>query len=167
MGYSGCDDLSVQEKRTLNQVFQEAFDNAEFQLKIAKNDQKYLSQALKMGDDDSLLSSNDELDILRWYVYPKECAQALKLGYEKVPGTESNEILGAIRPYGYFEPLILHPNTVKRKAQHDNVKSLSPRKHMKKDERIDLPEKSVAVTNFDEKGISLLFFQDKTNFYHC
>ena len=153
LGYRGCDDLSP-ERKPLDQVFREAFENAEFQLSIAKNDQKYLSQALKMSDDDGILSINDELDILRWYVYPKECAQALKLGYDKVPGTESKEnILGAIRPYGYFEPLVLHPTAVKRKAKNDNEKGSSPRKHMKKDERMDHHEKSFHTNICDEEGI--------------
>jgi hypothetical protein len=156
MGYTGHEEIAQCQKESLDQIFRNAFQNANFQLSIAKTDQKFLSQALKMGDDNSTLSINDELDILRWYVYPKECAQALKLGSDKVPGTESKGVLGAIRPVGYFEPLVLNPSTIKRKAQHNNGRSLSSRKHIKTDEKSVNNKEYVddkEVIALDEKGV--------------
>ena len=157
LSYKGDNDRSQCQKESLEKIFQKAFENAIFQLNIARTDQKFLSQALKMGDDNGILSIDDELDILRWYVYPKECAEALKLGNEKVPGTDSKDILGAIRPLGYFKPLlVLNPNTIKRKSQNDNERSMSSRKHMKKDENSVNNKNCVddkEIFALDEKGV--------------
>ena len=60
-------------------------------------------QALKMSDDSEILNGDDNLEKLRWYVYPKECAQVLKKGLSVVPETYSLTLSGAIRPHGLNE----------------------------------------------------------------
>ena len=95
----------IEHDESLVSVLKKAFDNADHQLALSKNDQT-ISQALKMTDrNDDLV--NDDLDLLRWYTYPRECALMLKEGKDIVPDTFSNKISGGIRPIGYFEPASL------------------------------------------------------------
>lgn len=89
----------------LDRLLEKAFENAEFQLRFARSNPLYTSQALKMTDENEILDAKDELDKLRWYIYPRECAIQVKSGTEVFPGTFSNKLLGAIRPAGFFSPL--------------------------------------------------------------
>jgi selenocysteine lyase/cysteine desulfurase len=81
----------------LNRVLENTLDNANYQLLVARTEQRYIMQALKMSDDSEILKGDANLEKLRWYVYPKECAQVLKQGLLIVPKTYSNEIAGALR----------------------------------------------------------------------
>ena len=94
--------MQVSDSKSLLSVLDKAFENANYQLKIARNDQT-TAQALKMTDENEVLDADDDLDILRWYVYPRECALFLKKGADAFPDTLSNKISGAIRPSGFFE----------------------------------------------------------------
>lgn len=94
------DNAKVLDSEPLSVVLGNAFDNANYQLTVSRNDHT-IAQALKMTDKNEILD-NDDLDLLRWYVYPRECALLLKKGEE--PDTISNKISGGIRPIGYFEP---------------------------------------------------------------
>ena len=86
----------------LDAVLEQAFKNAEYQLIIARKDQT-IAQAIKMTDENEILDSDNDLDLLRWYVYPRECASLLKKGEESFPDTLSNKISGGLRPSGFFE----------------------------------------------------------------
>jgi len=83
-------------------TLQKALENADLQLTIARTDQRCIVQALKMTDEDGILGKDSELDGLRWYVYPKECAHLLKEGAETVPGTDSVDVFGSIHPIGFY-----------------------------------------------------------------
>lgn len=52
--------------------------------------------------DENGSGKDGELDDLRWYVYPQECAHLLKEGVETVPGTDSSDVLGSIHPIGFY-----------------------------------------------------------------
>ncbi len=82
----------------LKVVLENALRNADYQLEVARNEHRYMMQALKMSDDNQILDGDEDLEKLRWYVYPKECAKVLKQGLTVVPETYSAEISGAINP---------------------------------------------------------------------
>lgn len=81
-------------------------------LAAAMQDQRSIAQALKMADADSVLGGSvgdddaDNLEFLRWYAYPKECA--LRLSRNKGGDDDLEEdvapdrVLGAINPF--FNP---------------------------------------------------------------
>ena len=81
----------------------EALANADAQLATARTDPVHTSKALSMSDENGILGADDELEALRWYVYPRECAQLVKEGAETIPKTFSDELCGPIRPLGHFE----------------------------------------------------------------
>ena len=81
----------------------EALANADAQLATARTDPAHTSKALSMSDENGILGADDELEALRWYVYPRECAQLVKEGAETIPKTFSDELCGPIRPLGHFE----------------------------------------------------------------
>lgn len=80
---------------------EEALANANVQLSVARTDPMHTSKALSMGDENGILGTDDEMEALRWYVYPRECAKLVKEGKETIPDTFSDDILGAIRPLGH------------------------------------------------------------------
>ena len=53
-------------------------------------------------DEGGFFADDKNLDDLRWFIYPKECAEWLKEGKDHVPGTYSMHLIGGIRPLGYF-----------------------------------------------------------------
>lgn len=80
-------------------LLQKTLANADSLLDHARSDQPSLAQALKMTSTDaSGGSDNDFIERLRWFVYPKECADWISEGRTVVPETESDDILGALRP---------------------------------------------------------------------
>lgn len=80
---------------------EDTFSTADALLQVAKKDRQNIVQAMKMNDADNKLGGDDDhLEELRWYVYPKECALALSDGLSSVPGTDSMEVCGALRPLG-------------------------------------------------------------------
>lgn len=89
-------------EQSLSEVLESAIQNANFQLEIARGDQT-ISQALKMTDENAILDANNDLDLLRWYVYPRECALMLTRGEKHFPETYTDKISGGIRPLGFFE----------------------------------------------------------------
>lgn len=92
---------------SLRNALENALANADCILKAARNDQRSISQALKMNDVDAPSSKDfNMLEELRWYVHPKECASYLSQGLSSVPGTESSEVYGAI------QPLVLRPESM-------------------------------------------------------
>ena len=82
----------------LKTILENAFINANYQLDVARSENSYIIQALKMSDDNEILNGDEDLENLRWYVYPKECAKILKQGLSVVPDTYSKELLGGISP---------------------------------------------------------------------
>lgn len=90
--------MNEMSEKNLTDILDKALENANYQLEVARNEQKYMKQAMKMTDDSAILDGDENLESLRWYVYPKECAQFLMQGYLTVPETLSSTILGAIRP---------------------------------------------------------------------
>ena len=58
----------------MNEMLKETMANADGVLEAAKVDQKNIKQTLKMTNAAAVL---DDLEDLRWYVYPQECAQLL------------------------------------------------------------------------------------------
>jgi len=100
----GMDDSMLEASRArLN----EATENANTILQLAKRDPRFLSEVEKMNSADGMLGSggaNDSgeggidntLEALRWYVYPQEVSQHLREGLEEVPDTLVDDaLLGA------------------------------------------------------------------------
>ena len=81
----------------------EALANADAQLALARTDPAHTSKALSMSDENGILGSDDELEALRWYVYPRECAKLVQEGADSIPETYSDDLCGPIRPLGHFE----------------------------------------------------------------
>lgn len=80
-----------------------AFVRADVLLRAAVADHRSIAQAMKMSDAGAVLGSGDDkLEKLRWYVYPKECAEVLKTGVVDSSSVTSSNIVGAINP---FQPL--------------------------------------------------------------
>ena len=80
-------------------VLQEALSNADAVLAEARTDQRSIAQALKMTTAEAAAGSDDDfIERLRWFVYPKECAVWLSEGQAVAPETESESVLGALRP---------------------------------------------------------------------
>jgi tRNA(Ile)-lysidine synthase TilS/MesJ len=83
-------------------VLRGALANADALLEDARKDQPSIAQALKMTNTDTTVGSDDDfIEKLRWFVYPKECATWLSEGRIVPPETESENILGALRPVQY------------------------------------------------------------------
>lgn len=102
LNYDGTTKTSHEEDHLQNSL-EKAFENAEYQLKMARADQS-IAQAVKMTDENDVLDSNNDLDLLRWYVYPRECASALKKGETSLPHTfDLEKISGGLRPFGHFK----------------------------------------------------------------
>lgn len=89
-------------QNSLAEVLDSAMQNANYQLEIARSDQT-ISQALKMTDENAILDANSDLDLLRWFVYPRECAVLLTRGEKHFPETYTDKINGGIRPLGFFQ----------------------------------------------------------------
>jgi len=80
-------------------VLQQTLANADVLLEDARSDQPSLAQALKMASTEgSGGSDNDFIERLRWFVYPKECADWLSEGRIVAPESDSDDVLGALRP---------------------------------------------------------------------
>jgi len=80
-----------------------ALANADAQLALARTDPAHTSKALSMSDENGILGSDDELEALRWYVYPRECAKLVQEGAETIPETYLVELCGPIRPLGHYK----------------------------------------------------------------
>ena len=116
--------------KTLNgstgeQILDETFANAESILLAAKSDQRSIVEAGKMTDADLMLGNDDgKLEQLRWYVYPKECADLLLKGTEPADQVErvDSTILGAIQPISICPPPLsdLNSSDRKRKSNSDS-----------------------------------------------
>lgn len=78
-------------------ALQNALANANCILEFAKSDQRSIAEAIKMNDSNGAPDS-DELEKLRWYMYPKEIAMHLSQGVKDVPGTNSSQLLGGLTP---------------------------------------------------------------------
>jgi hypothetical protein len=85
----------------------QALVDADLILQAARADQKNIVQALKMADAESILGGGDDVDLeeLRWYVYPKECADAMTkstISNRNVSSesgfSSSEQLLGALSP---------------------------------------------------------------------
>lgn len=63
----------------LKEALTETLSTADALLVAAKKDQRSIAQTLKMAEADNVLGKDDDMELgnLRWYVYPKECAEAL------------------------------------------------------------------------------------------
>jgi tRNA(Ile)-lysidine synthase TilS/MesJ len=109
---------------SLKDILDNALKNAEKQLDIARTDMRYISQALKMEDEEGIFGTEKHLNDLRWYVYPKECASWLKEEKDYVPATSSTELIGGIRPFGYFETPTLNKSS-STKIHHEEEKKQS------------------------------------------
>jgi selenocysteine lyase/cysteine desulfurase/tRNA(Ile)-lysidine synthase TilS/MesJ len=85
--------------RTFSEVLTQTMSNATAVLEEARRDQRSIAQALKMTEASESLGQDDAiLEELRWFVYPKECSTWLIQGLEIPPETESQDVLGALRP---------------------------------------------------------------------
>jgi selenocysteine lyase/cysteine desulfurase len=136
----------------VDEALTEAFKNAEYQLKLARSNPLYTSQALKMTDENQVLDIDDELDKLRWYVYPRECAVQVKRGADVFPDTYSKKLQGGIRPLGFFPAADIHFDSLLPSV--NLVEKKGEAKSIDKDE-------DVTVSPSDE--ITLFHFQDGEN----
>lgn len=97
---------SAKDPMDVSTMLHQTLENADRLLNAARVDQKNIKQALKMTNAAAVL---DDLEDLRWYVYPQECAQLLASQAEpdcsvplkgplnpngKVEGAESHSLLG-------------------------------------------------------------------------
>lgn len=84
---------------SINKILQQSLKNAEEILHHAKSDHKSIVEVLKMGNADLGNDEDDDINLeeLRWYVYPKECAQALVDGVS-VWDPLDDTTMGAIQP---------------------------------------------------------------------
>jgi selenocysteine lyase/cysteine desulfurase/tRNA(Ile)-lysidine synthase TilS/MesJ len=96
-----------------NAILQETLEHANLILENAKQDQRSIIEASKMADTDVM----GKLDELRWYVYPKECADLLMKKMEQ-PSIEGGTILGAIHPTSITSCRIKNDNFHDRKRKH-------------------------------------------------
>jgi len=83
---------------TFHDTFSQALETADELLAAARDDS---GDAADLSDD-SILCNDDGMELLRWYVYPSECAQWVAKGVEIVPFTYTDTLFGAIRPLGFF-----------------------------------------------------------------
>jgi tRNA(Ile)-lysidine synthase TilS/MesJ len=85
---------------SVKELLDKTFQSAETLLKMAVADQVNIEQAAKMVNAETILGSTDdtELEELRWYVYPQECAMYLKRGITEAPTLLSGTVLGALDP---------------------------------------------------------------------
>ena len=124
--YTMCEATNdeVSERRTsstCDQILDETFFNADKILSTAKADQRSIIEASKMTDADLMLGNDDgKLEELRWYVYPKECAQLLLKGIKPPDPIEQGKctMLGAIQPISLCPlppPIDLYSSDRKRK----------------------------------------------------
>jgi len=137
----------------VDEALSEAFKNAEYQLKVARTNPLYTSQALKMTDENQVLDMDDELDKLRWYVYPRECAIQVKRGAEVFPDTYSKQLQGGICPLGFFPALNIHFDSPLPYVEPLN----------KTDEIISIPDTGEAIALDPSDEITSYHFQDGEN----
>ena len=99
----------------LQTALDQVFKRADELLAAARKDQGSIAQTLKMSDAQDVLGGDEggeDLEKLRWYVYPKECATRLveqgdhTEALEKLPDTG---IVGAINPFR-GTPMQVSPN---------------------------------------------------------
>lgn len=90
--------------RSQDGLLQAALDNADAVLEAARADPTHVSKAFAMSDANGILGG-DEMEDLRWYVYPRECAALLRAGTVGLfPESDTGDVLGALRPRGFFPP---------------------------------------------------------------
>lgn len=74
-----------------------ALEDANKLLKSSLVNHQAIAEAAKMVGADNVLGGDDDLESLRWYVYPQECARRLLLGGDK-PNAAPVDLLGALKP---------------------------------------------------------------------
>lgn len=103
---------------SLQELLDSTFKSAELLLEKARRDKMNIAQSLKANNPDNILGQQggedlDNLASLRWYVYPKECAEWLK--EDNKEDKDEGMILGPIQP-NKIPPIIM-------KQQHDELQS--------------------------------------------
>jgi hypothetical protein len=78
----------------------DALKKADHILVAAKSDQRSIIEAVKMADSGVGIGvdENAELEELRWFVYPKECAVLLSKGLSNETAIFTDDTLGALKP---------------------------------------------------------------------
>lgn len=78
-------------------ILDEAFINADQILSAAKRDTRSISEAAKMVNVDSIQDIDGQIEGLRWFVYPKECAELLMQALP-ISTNLSPPLFGALNP---------------------------------------------------------------------
>lgn len=141
-------------EKSRDNLLGDALNNADAQLMRARTNPTHTSKAMTMGDENGILGTDDALEDLRWYVYPRECAKAMKEGSDTIPDTFSDKILGPIRPIGLFteeaevliSSRISYPTAVIASKMTSSI------------EINDVVESTVNKVDLDSSG--LIFFRD-------
>jgi len=107
----------------LGDIFEQTLGRADAVLAEARRDQRSIAQTLKMTDADSVLGNEEggaNLETLRWYVYPKECAVRLSERNDDVDIAiaQDDELLGAINPSRVC------PEVSSEDAKHDKKRKM-------------------------------------------
>ena len=139
--------LSFEHEVSLKSFLDTTLKNADILLAAAQKDQKSISEAVKMTDAQAVLGDDDDanLEELRWYVYPKECAAALISGRYPDPSADL-KITGAINPL-----------PIERSAPQSDSSSSERKRNSAFVTRSELPEVSNGTVT---EALSLLTFRD-------
>lgn len=119
--------MSAVHNSTLKDALDMAFRNADCLLQTAKNDQSAIQQGLKMTDAQIVLGDDGELEALRWYVYPRECAQLLSNAtYNVAEYTSLDDPLGALDPVRFNGTSVEREHSPGQTFYDDNRKRKPP-----------------------------------------
>jgi hypothetical protein len=115
----------------------DALAKADQILNAAKSDQRSIVEALKMADPGVEIGEgeNAELEELRWFAYPKECAMLLSKGLSTDTANFTDNILGA-----------LNPQNVVTLSENHEVRELDNAKHCERKRKTILQENFGAST---------------------
>jgi len=93
------DEESASEPSASENILVETLLRADRILSAAKQDQRSIAEAAKMANTGSVQDVDIQLKELRWFVYPKECAEQLLKGtLSSAPHKLSSSVLGALSP---------------------------------------------------------------------
>jgi len=140
-------------------ILGETLANADRILTAAKQDQRSIVEASKMTNSDSLGEDTDvQLETLRWFVLPKECAEMLAKGKLAGAAIDNSQLLGALNPLRPVSKGRDEPQTLE--SQQSSLPSISTRKRKPSNETDPAPPLAISDPMDVDRELTRLMFRD-------
>lgn len=137
-------------------ILEETLANADRILTAARQDQRSIAEASKMASSDLFGENTDiQLEKLRWFVLPKECAELLAKGKLTESTEDSVQLLGALSPH--------HPTTKGQDCTQTSERTnsfVSGTRKRKPLIEAEPSRRAISVPMDVDRGLMVLVFRD-------